>query len=54
MLNNLASPSFRVAVSEFARPEIAEQPDCGCGYDIWIGWIGDFQKNYATFRYYYY
>lgn len=45
-----AAPDLRIAVSEEPRPEIAEDPDHGCGYDIWIAHVRHYQQDYAWQR----
>jgi Glycoside hydrolase 123, catalytic domain len=45
-----AAPNLRIAVSEEPKPEIAEDPDYGCGYDIWIAHIRAYQQDYAWER----
>ena len=42
-----AAPELRIAVSEEAKPEIAEHPEFPCGYDIWIAHIPAWQEDYA-------
>jgi hypothetical protein len=45
-----AAPNLRIAISEEPKPEIAEDPDNPCGYDIWIAHIRAFQPDYSLQR----
>ncbi len=49
-LTKAAAPGLRIAVSEEPKPEIAEHPDGGCGYDIWIAYVRHYQQTYAWER----
>ncbi|MFH2005847.1 MAG: glycoside hydrolase domain-containing protein [bacterium] len=49
-LTRSAAPNLRIAVSEEPKPEIAEDPDHPCGYDIWIAHIRAYQQDYAWQR----
>ena len=49
-LVNTAAPDLRVAVSEEPKPEIAEDADHPCGYDIWIAHIRHYEQDYAWQR----
>ncbi len=49
-LTKAAAPNLRIAVSEQPKPEIAENPNGGCGYDIWIAYIRHYQQTYAWER----
>ncbi len=45
-----AAPGLRIAISEEPKPSIAEDPDGGCGYDIWIAHIRAYEQDYAWQR----
>ncbi len=45
-----AAPNLRIAVSEEAKPEIAEHADGACGYDIWIAHLPAYEETYAHER----
>jgi hypothetical protein len=45
-----AAPGLRIAISEEAKPEIAEHADGGCGYDIWIAHLPAYEPTYARAR----
>lgn len=45
-----AAPDLRIAISEEPKPEIAEHPEGGCGYDIWIAHIRAYVQDYAWQR----
>ena len=45
-----AAPNLRIAISEEPKPEIAEHPDGGCGYDIWIAHVRAYNQDYAHQR----
>ncbi len=49
-LTRAAAPNLRIAISEEPKPEIAEHPDGGCGYDIWIAHVRAYNKDYAHQR----
>ncbi len=49
-LVNAAAPDLRIAVSEEPKPEIAEDPDHPCGYDIWIAHVRAYEQEYAWQR----
>ncbi len=49
-LTRNAAPNLRIAISEEPKPEIAEDPDHGCGYDIWIAHVRASQRDYAWQR----
>jgi len=45
-----AAPELRIAISEEPKPEIAEDSEGACGYDIWIAHIRAYQQDYAHQR----
>lgn len=48
-----AAPGMKLAISEEAKPEIAERKNKGgynCGYDIWIAHVPAYDKAYAHKR----
>jgi hypothetical protein len=45
-----AAPQLRIAVSDEAKPEIAEDAGGACGYDIWIAHVRAYQEGYAWER----
>ncbi len=49
-LTRAAAPHLRIAVSEEPKPEIAEDADGGCGYDIWIAHVRAYEEGYAWER----
>jgi hypothetical protein len=49
-LTKAAAPNLRIAVSEQPKPEIAENSNGGCGYDIWIAYVRHYQQTYAWQR----
>jgi hypothetical protein len=49
-LTKAAAPHLRIAISEQPKPEIAEDPDGACGYDIWIAHVRAYQEDYAWQR----
>ncbi len=49
-LTKTAAPGLRIAISEEPKPEIAEDPDHPCGYDIWIAHLRAYQQDYAWQR----
>lgn len=49
-LTKQAAPDLRIAISEEPKPEIAEHPDGGCGYDIWIAHVRAYKQSYAWAR----
>ena len=49
-LTKAAAPHLRIAVSDEPKPEIAEDPDGACGYDIWIAHIRAYKEDYAWER----
>ncbi|MBN2722726.1 MAG: hypothetical protein JXR95_01510 [Deltaproteobacteria bacterium] len=44
------APELRIAISEEPKPEITEDPEWGCGYDIWIAHIRALNESYALER----
>ena len=44
-----AAPNIKIAISEEAKPDIAERSD-PCGYDIWIAHVVAYDKYYAWER----
>lgn len=49
-LTKTAAPNLRIAISEEPKPEIAENGEHPCGYDIWIAHVRAYQENYAWER----
>lgn len=49
-LARAAAPGLRLAISEEPKPEIAEHPEGGCGYDIWIAHVRSYEQDYAWRR----
>ncbi len=49
-LTRAAAPNLRIAISEEPKPEIAEDPDGACGYDIWIAHVRAYEEGYAWQR----
>lgn len=51
-IHKTAGPRTKIAISEEAKPEIAERTDAGgpCGYDIWIAHILAYDQDYAWER----
>lgn len=49
-LTKAAAPNLRIAISEEPKPEIAEDPDGACGYDIWIAHVRAYNQDYAWQR----
>eukprot|EP01124_Arcella_intermedia_P024465 TRINITY_DN4131_c0_g1_i1.p1 TRINITY_DN4131_c0_g1~~TRINITY_DN4131_c0_g1_i1.p1 ORF type:complete len:829 (-),score=102.69 TRINITY_DN4131_c0_g1_i1:51-2537(-) len=49
-LSKDAAPSLKVAVSKQPLKQIAENPECGCGYDIWIAYAHYYEPHYTQFR----
>jgi len=49
-LTKAAAPHLRIAVSDEPKPEIAEDPDGACGYDIWIAHVRAYKEDYAWER----
>ena len=49
-LTKAAAPDLRIAISEEPKPEIAEDSDGACGYDIWIAHLRAYQEDYAWQR----
>jgi hypothetical protein len=49
-LTRAAAPHLRIAVSEQPKPEIAEDPDGACGYDVWIAHVRAYEQGYAWQR----
>jgi len=49
-LTRQAAPGLRIAISEEPKPEIAEDSDGACGYDIWIAHVRAYQQDYAWQR----
>jgi len=49
-LTKAAAPNLRIAVSDEPKPEIAEDPDGACGYDIWIAHLRAYAEDYAWQR----
>jgi len=48
-----AAPNLKIAISEEAKPGIAERTDTAggpCGYDIWIAHVPAFDREYAWKR----
>jgi len=48
--SRLAAPGLKLAITEEAKPEIAEHASTPCGYDIWISYIEDYEQQYAWQR----
>ena len=49
-LTRKAAPNLRIAISEEPTPEIAEDAQGACGYDIWIAHVQAYQEAYAWKR----
>ncbi len=49
-LTKAAAPHLRIAVSDEPKPEIAEDSEGACGYDIWIAHVRAYQQDYAWQR----
>ncbi len=49
-LTKKAAPNLRIAISDEPKPEIAEDPQGACGYDIWIAHVQAYQEAYAHQR----
>ena len=49
-LTKAAAPHLRIAVSDEPKPEIAEDADGACGYDIWIAHVRAYKEDYAWKR----
>ena len=49
-LTRAAAPDLRIAVSDEPKPEIAEDANGACGYDIWIAHVRNYQQDYAWER----
>ncbi|MCD6499222.1 MAG: hypothetical protein J7M25_13100 [Deltaproteobacteria bacterium] len=49
-LTKAAAPNLRIAISEEPKPEIAEDPEGGCGYDVWIAHVRAYRQDYAWKR----
>ena len=49
-LTKAAAPHLRIAISDEPKPEIAEDADGACGYDIWIAHIRAYKEDYAWQR----
>eukprot|EP01104_Vermistella_antarctica_P006239 TRINITY_DN16962_c0_g1_i1.p1 TRINITY_DN16962_c0_g1~~TRINITY_DN16962_c0_g1_i1.p1 ORF type:complete len:955 (+),score=183.66 TRINITY_DN16962_c0_g1_i1:126-2867(+) len=49
-LTKAAAPHLRIAISEEPKPEICEDSDNPCGYDIWIAHIPAYEEEYAWDR----
>ena len=49
-LSRAAAPALRIAISEEPKPEIAEDPGGGCGYDVWIAHVRAYEQDYAWQR----
>ena len=46
-----AAPNLKIAISEEAKPDIAERTDAApCGFDYWIAHVPAFDKEYAWER----
>jgi len=49
-LTRAAAPHLRIAISEEPKPEIAENAQGDCGYDVWIAHVRAYQEDYAWQR----